>query len=78
MIRSRFVRKEIDQHMERDITFGLAVLADIGRSIRALGSGMTLLRTDTASSLEDAGLGALGLVVAIIVVGQLSPFGSRR
>lgn len=47
-------------------TFHFTVLADIGRTLRTLGSGMTLLVANTARSLEHARLGALGLVVTNI------------
>lgn len=41
----------------------LAVLANIGRTLRTFGGGMALLVADAASTAENARLGALGLGV---------------
>ena len=53
-------------NLARINTFHFTVLADIGRTLRTLGSGVTLLVANTARSLEHARLGALGLVVTNI------------
>lgn len=53
-------------NLARIHTFHFTVLADIGRTLRTLGSGVTLLVANTARSLEHARLGALGLVVTVV------------
>lgn len=51
-------------------TFHLAVLADIRRSLRALGRGMAFLFADTARALENTRLGAFDLGVPATSLGQ--------
>lgn len=57
----------IHQTLSGQHTFHFTILADIGRTLRTLGSGMTLLVANTARSLEHTRLGALGLVVTFSI-----------
>ena len=47
------------------VTFEAAILANIGRTIRALSCRVALLLADTASTSEDARVGAVGLGVSV-------------
>ena len=64
-------------NLARIHTFHFTVLADIGRTLRTLGSGVTLLVANTARSLEHTRLGAFGLVVTDSVQ-QLSKAQERK
>ena len=56
---------KLPDRSKRDTTLGLAILADVRRSVRALGGWVALLGADAAGSFEDAGLCTLGLAVTI-------------
>jgi hypothetical protein len=71
-----FVGKHVSNEVEielaillafhRLVAFSLAVLADIGGSLGTINSWVTFLFTDTACTLEHAGLSAFGLGVPVL------------